>query len=87
LPVRKNFFNFLLNLSPDSTIYVYVSRFEINIKSIIKTGRHGRRPAKFKEDKKMRINTNLTALNTYTQYTNNNVKIAKATEKLSSGSA
>ncbi len=33
----------------------------------------------------MRINTNLTAMNTYTQYTKNNNKIASAVEKLSSG--
>ncbi len=32
----------------------------------------------------MRINTNLTAMNTYTQYTKNNNKIASAVEKLSS---
>jgi len=37
--------------------------------------------------KKMRINTNLTALNTFTQYTNNNAKIKSSVEKLSSGSA
>lgn len=35
----------------------------------------------------MRINTNLTAMNTYTQYTNNNSKIASSVGKLSSGSA
>jgi flagellin len=35
----------------------------------------------------MRINTNLTALNTFTQYTNNNAKIKSSVEKLSSGSA
>ncbi|MPL97397.1 hypothetical protein SDC9_43588 [bioreactor metagenome] len=35
----------------------------------------------------MRINTNLTAMNTYTQYTKNNNKIASAVEKLSSGYA
>ncbi|MGE4353940.1 MAG: hypothetical protein AB7D36_07645, partial [Oscillospiraceae bacterium] len=33
----------------------------------------------------MRINTNLTAMNTYTQYTKNNNKIASSVEKLSSG--
>jgi len=33
----------------------------------------------------MRINTNLTAMNTHTQYTKNNNNIAKAVEKLSSG--
>jgi flagellin len=37
--------------------------------------------------KHMRINTNLTALNTFTQYTNNNAKIKSSVEKLSSGSA
>lgn len=35
----------------------------------------------------MRINTNLTALNTFTQYTKNNSKIASSVEKLSSGYA
>jgi flagellin len=35
----------------------------------------------------MRINTNLTALNTFTQYTNNNSKIKSSVEKLSSGNA
>lgn len=35
----------------------------------------------------MRINTNLTAMNTYTQYTKNNNKIASSVEKLSSGYA
>lgn len=35
----------------------------------------------------MRINTNLIAQNTYIQYTNNNNKIAKSVEKLSSGYA
>ena len=35
----------------------------------------------------MRINTNLTAMNTYTQYTQNNSKIASSVAKLSSGSA
>jgi flagellin len=35
----------------------------------------------------MRINTNLTALNTFTQYTKNNNKIASTVEKLSSGYA
>jgi flagellin len=35
----------------------------------------------------MRINTNLTALNTFTQYTSNNAKIKSSVEKLSSGSA
>ncbi len=35
----------------------------------------------------MRINTNLTALNTFTQYTKNNSKIASSVEKLSSGFA
>jgi flagellin len=35
----------------------------------------------------MRINTNLTALNTYSQYTQNNNKIGSAVAKLSSGSA
>ena len=33
----------------------------------------------------MRINTNLTAMNTYTQYTKNNSKISSAVAKLSSG--
>jgi flagellin len=49
--------------------------------------RHGRRRAKIKEENTMRINTNITAMNTYTQYTNNNNKIAGAVEKLSSGYA
>ena len=35
----------------------------------------------------MRINTNLTAMNTYTQYTKNNNKISSAVAKLSSGYA
>jgi len=35
----------------------------------------------------MRINTNLTAMNTFTQYTKNNNKIADSVEKLSSGYA
>jgi flagellin len=35
----------------------------------------------------MRINTNLTAMNTYTQYTKNNNKIASSVSKLSSGYA
>lgn len=35
----------------------------------------------------MRINTNLTAMNTFTQYTKNNNKIASSVEKLSSGYA
>jgi len=35
----------------------------------------------------MRINTNITALNTYTQYTKNNNKIASSVAKLSSGYA
>lgn len=35
----------------------------------------------------MRINTNLTAMNTYTQYTKNNNKIASSVAKLSSGYA
>ena len=35
----------------------------------------------------MRINTNITAMNTYTQYTKNNNKIASSVEKLSSGYA
>ncbi len=35
----------------------------------------------------MRINTNLTAMNTFTQYTKNNNKIASSVAKLSSGSA
>ena len=35
----------------------------------------------------MRINTNLTALNTYTQYSKNNSNISKSVEKLSSGSS
>jgi flagellin len=42
---------------------------------------------KIKEEKTMRINTNLTAMNTYTQYTKNNNKIASAVAKLSSGYA
>jgi len=35
----------------------------------------------------MRINTNITAMNTYTQYTKNNNKIANSVSKLSSGYA
>ena len=35
----------------------------------------------------MRINTNLTAMNTFTQYTKNNNKIANSVAKLSSGFA
>ena len=42
---------------------------------------------KIKEEKPMRINTNLTAMNTYTQYSKNNNKIASAVSKLSSGYA
>lgn len=40
-----------------------------------------------KEEKIMRINTNITAMNTYTQYTKNNSKIASSVKKLSSGYA
>ncbi len=40
-----------------------------------------------KEESFMRINTNLTAMNTYGQYTKNNNKIASAVAKLSSGYA
>jgi flagellin len=40
-----------------------------------------------KEERFMRINTNLTAMNTYGQYTKNNNKIASAVAKLSSGYA
>jgi flagellin len=40
-----------------------------------------------RRNKTMRINTNLTALNTFTQYSKNNNTISKSVEKLSSGSA
>jgi flagellin len=44
-------------------------------------------PGKSRRKLSMRINTNLTAMNTYGQYTKNNNKIASAVEKLSSGYA
>lgn len=40
-----------------------------------------------RRNKTIRINTNLTALNTFTQYSKNNNTISKSVEKLSSGSA
>ncbi|NCB50678.1 MAG: hypothetical protein EOM54_02175 [Clostridia bacterium] len=54
---------------------------------IHQNSRHGRRSEHIKEEQFMRINTNLTAMNTYTQYTKNNNKIASSVEKLSSGYA
>jgi flagellin len=42
---------------------------------------------KIKEENIMRINTNLTALNTYSQYSNNTSKVSGAVAKLSSGYA
>jgi flagellin len=44
-------------------------------------------PGKIKEENPMRINTNLTAMNTYAQYTKNQSKISSAVAKLSSGYA